>query len=352
MTTDIGPPQLRTVEGIDYSYPPAELGLDAGQIEAMCKLPSSHAVGDMVLLEADQERFPGQGAFCVESPLPDTDTMMALGEVVHPGYGKFIESVLGDNHMLRRLRRVGEKLEAGRNVAHAIFHGPLLDDGLAHGAMVVALKVLRYDFQAAMIVSGGTAGLGLKLRGENVPEGTMLPVTNGLNTACDKLWHTIPRTDNARESDFGRLVTEEQIKGWNDLTVGGIGSDLDEGGWLFTILPDGSTHKLGPDGEYVLFNPGRRTLEMMAHRGTYVQAAGGRFQDRDQPLYGLFGDLRRLSRFERLRLLQGDAMMLDMAAGASALVPDEEFRVEPPRRVGSFAVGMLRHVDDAGRAAG
>jgi hypothetical protein len=344
MAKDSGPPRQSTVEGITYSYPPDSLRLDDEQIDALCKLSASHAVGDLVQLEANPDEFPGQGAYCVESPLPDADTMIALGEIIYEGYGEFIESMLSDNRMLGRLRDIGGRLEAGKNVAHSIFHGPLLDDGLAHGAMTIGLKVLRYDFNAAMIVSGGTAGLGLKLKGEGIPEGTRLPITSGLNTGCDKVWHTIPRTDNARESDFARFVSEEQIKGLNDLTIGGLESDLGDGGWLFTVLPDGSTHKRGSDGEYVLFNPGRRTLEVMSYPGTYVQAAGGRFRDRQEPLYDFFGGPRRFSRFERFRLLQGDAMMLDMAAGASELIPDEEFRVEPPRRLGSFAVGRLRQV--------
>lgn len=312
----------RTVEGVTYTYPPPDLEFTDTQVEAICALSASHAKPPIIMLDPDREQYPAMGALSAESPTEDPDLMTNLGSVLHKKFGQTVEDVLKDRPTVKALEAVGSHLEAGGNVDHALPHDSLQNIGLTHGLAVIALKRLGVEFKSSVVISVGVTGLGYDLHG------ACLPLVNLLGVACDKIALTIPRTDNMKKSDFAKAVPPEQIDGLTRIIVAGMKKDQDAGGWLRTLLPDGTSYAKEENGNYRLANPGKGTLRVMRHPKTKVQVAVSRFPEQDSPeapAYRVVGDLRKFSRFGPIRSRQGDAMMSGMADAMNAMEPGKKF---------------------------
>lgn len=321
------PVEQRTVDSITFSYPPADVRLTQDQLGPLCRLSAAHAVGEVVSLDPDLEAYPALGAVWVESPKQSVETMVGIGSIVSERFGDVVEEVLRDRRRREAMMHIGNLLEGGNNVIHALPHGSILDIGLGHGVPVVALTRLGFQFNSSVMISAGVTALGHKFQGVKVP------LVNALSGGADKVLLTVPRTENVKKSDFAKAVPASQIDGINEIVVDEVADEQEEGGWLITLSPDATSYRKGPNGKNRLAVPGKGTLRVMAHPKTYVQAAAGRFVGTEHPTYDFFGGLHQLSMHRLMRHLQGDAIMLDMVDGLMEQTGDE-FDYRPRHRLG------------------
>lgn len=323
------------IEGTDYVYPVPRM--DLAHIKLVSELSSAHAVGNIVALEADPEKYPAQGAYWIANEPQDLDFIVNTASLVKPDFKDTLERTLADEHTRSSFEWMGEHLEQGGNYIHAVPHGSISDIGLEHALMYAALASLGFKFRAGAVISEGVTTLGHEFRG------AVVPAPQALVWAAHKMWLVIPRTKKVEESKFSEVVSDNQIGQQNRVVRSDIGSELDEGGTVITVAPSATSYMVDREtGVHWLAAPTLGTLKTMAHPNTYTHIAVGKIQDQDPSVYGLWGEPRQLSGSDEELEVAGYELMDDMTAGLNEMLPDMQFAFADPRKLGTKALQGMR----------
>jgi hypothetical protein len=304
--------QLERVEvadplgNIDYIYPLERAKVD--HILLAVELSSSHATGDIVPLDADPDRFPAQGSYFMSSTPQTPEFIRLVGKEIDSRFPAIVDAVLDDPRKKDMLKRIGDTLAAGNNVVNAVPHGSLKDIGMLHGIMVIGLAELDYDIRSGTIISQGVTGLGKEFAGK------LLPLTNALGHASNKVWYVTPRTKNAKNSRYANEVPQELIDQQNRVNRVDIETEQKVGGMVITAAISGTSFV--PDGDRLLIHPPNlSTLRLFAHSNTFMAVVSGDIDGREDYVYEISSDLRQLSGTDEELVQQGDEIMQEMTDG-------------------------------------
>ncbi|MFI5270563.1 MAG: hypothetical protein ACHQT9_00775 [Candidatus Saccharimonadales bacterium] len=291
---------------IDYIYPVDRAKID--HIRLAVELSSSHATGDIVPLDADPDRFPAQGSYFMSSTPKPPEFCRLVGKEIDPRFPSILDAVLADPRKEDILKRIGDTLAAGNNVVNAVPHGSLKDIGMLHGIMVLGLAELDYDVRSGTIISQGVTGLGKKFAGE------LVPLTNALGYASNKVWYVTPRTKNAENSRYANEVPAELIDQQNRVNRADIVTEQRVGGMVITAAMSGTSFV--PDGDHLrVLPPNLSTLRLFAHSNTFVAVVSGDIDGREDFVYEISPELRQLSGTDEELVRQGDELMQEMTDG-------------------------------------
>lgn len=302
-----------------YTYPADYPNLK--RIEASIALSASHDDGDVEGLKVDPDRYPAQDAYFSTGTAKSADFIEAMACVIDPRFKAMIDGVLADERLVGILRKVGDHLAAGGNIINAVPHGPLLDIGLLHATATVGLTRLGYDVHAGIVISHGIAGRGKRFNDD------LVCLADALDWACDKVWYVTPRTDNARESTYVRLVSGERITVHNAVVRADIAATEDAGGFLITLAPSATSNRVDANGVTWIESPTLGTLRLMSHPDTLVLTVVGRVLGAKTPAYDLFEDLTKVGGTGAEIVAQGDELIDRMATGLAAMDPSSTYQV-------------------------
>jgi hypothetical protein len=306
-------------EGIRYTYPLERVPIE--HLVLATELSSAHAIDPIVKLVVNPECYPAQGSYFLSGQPQSPEFITGMGNVIHESFGDMLAGILDNPKKVETLKRMAEHLENGDNIANWVPHGPLLDIGLQQGLVQAGLSSLGASFRSGIVISQGVTGLGLKFNKELDP----VPLATALSWASNKVWFVFPRTENAQESEFARVVPAEQIDRWNRVVRADIEAEQDEGGILITVAPSATSYKEGPNGEKRLVAATPGTVKMFAKPNTYVSQAVGAFLGAEKPSYYRSPELSQLSGAAEELLEQSDAAMQEMTNDLNREVPDSAF---------------------------
>jgi hypothetical protein len=324
------------IGGVTYTYPDPRMPLQ--HIELAGGLSVSHAVDGIEPLPPDPEKFPVQGAYFMENQPQEVEDIIAAGNVFVPGFGEIIKTAENDPEIRQGYERMGDILAGGDNVVHAMEHGPtgsLVDIGVKHAIAYCVLNRLGYEFHSGIIYSEGLTRLGYRFMG------TLMAMPNISGVAAHKTLFVIPNTDNVKESGFKDEVPDTDIGRQNLVVRTDISNGQDEGGKLITVMPSATSEQVARDGTHWLVSPTVGTLKILSHeyrdeskgvhRRTYTQLHVGRVQGLEAAENMLWGEPRLLVDDGTLEL-QGQELMVGMAAGLNAASSDRNYAFLDPRQ--------------------
>jgi hypothetical protein len=334
------------IGGVTYTYPDPRMPLQ--HIELAGGLSVSHAVDGIEPLPSDPKEYPVQGAYFMDNQPQEVDNIIEAGEVFVPGFKEIVKTAVEDPEISQGYKLMGDILAGGDNVVHAMEHGPkgsLVDIGVKHALAYCILTRLDYEFQAGIIYSEGLTRLGYRFMG------TLLPMPNISSVAAHKTSFVIPNTATVQESGFKDGVPETDIGNQNLVVRTDISNGQDRGGRFITVTPSATSEQVARDGTHWLASPTMGTLKILSHeyrdeskgvhRRTYTQLHVGRVQGLEVAENMLWGEPCLLVDDSTLEL-QGQELMVDMAAGLNAASSDREYAFLDPRQYSEAQIKAFR----------
>lgn len=288
-------------------YPP--IRPDASSLQLLGGLASTHAFGAMDQLEVDPETYPFQGAYLLDGQKLEPSIIGELATDLEPRFNEARE-VLRQPQQAVAVKRIGELLDAGKNVVLALPHGVLIDIGIAEAALYLELVERQHNFQTAILVSQTLQRLALKFKSG------LVPTAEALGYMCDYVYFSNPKSARHSESEFASVTGEDYMSSHNRTLKQDLREKFDGGGLLLALAPSG-TSDVAKDGRLVMATLQSGTINLLKHPNVFVQPLAAKFIGSDPFHYELAGVPRRI-------ITDDDAhnVMHQLADSLNANLPD------------------------------
>lgn len=305
--------------GRRYVYPADYPNLE--RIGASIELSAVHDDGEVEGLKVDPETYAAQDAYFSSGVAQSEAFVQSMAGIIDPRFDAVLEQVMTDESQLAAFREIGDHLAAGGNVINAVPHGPLLDIGLLHAVIFVALARLGYQAKVGIVISHGVAGRGKRFNDQ------LICLADALDWACDKIWYVTPQTPRARQSSYSEVASAEHIQHRNAVVRADVANSLDEGGYVITVAPSATSNRRAADGVHHLESPTLGTLKLMTHPRTKVAVATGRFLGTKTPAYDINRELLQFGGDGATVNAHGDVLMRLMVDGMRRTDPTEQYDI-------------------------
>ncbi len=217
-----------------------------------------HSNGQLSLLSYDPERYSGQDGVSVAGSPQPADLVDSVASLAQPKYHEILELLQADEKKTGHVSRIGDLLQAGKNVALVTNHIDLVDIAITHAAFYSQLNRLGYTMKTGIIISKMVAFLAIQLGDK------MSPAVEILKLLENEQFLSYPRTSSATERGVGS--GQHGVTKHNSDMLQRISQRLGEGSFLLAIAPSGTIDKPNSDkpNEIIMSRMSNGTLRILS----------------------------------------------------------------------------------------
>ena len=301
-------------------------------LEAHVNAPGSN----MVLLEHDQVKYPGQDPmrFVVDTEPQPLSVADEYARIADPRFDDMVEMAGAGREAEEIIDAAGQLLEAGNNIWVATAHVDDIND-VAYGGKISANLLDRRGFTpktTLAIISKAIPEAAYLMNIKGFEEPVEIPLMVVLQAAFSRIVLPWPKTVSS-EDELGKLPQAELNRHNREHgVIGVIDETLEAGGALGAIAPTGRTRLV--NGAMTPINDA--TIGLMARPNTYVWPMIV-WRQSEVPVVRYCGEPVQI---DPEHPEQADDIMVRITTDMNESIPNKNFVYDPPvrRKIGRTAL--------------